>query len=46
MFALTEADRQITFVPRASIAKRYKDHDHYVKAIDKAARKLKKEGFL
>jgi hypothetical protein len=46
MFALTEAERQKTFDPRPSIAKRYKDQDRYVKAIEQAARKLEKDGFL
>jgi hypothetical protein len=45
-FAKTKAERQGTGDPRKSLEERYKDHDGYVKAVAKAARKLQKDGFL
>jgi hypothetical protein len=32
--------------PRHSLEERYKDHDGYVKAVTKAAKKLEKQRFL
>ncbi len=43
-FARTKAERKGD--PRKSLEERYKDHDGYVKAVAKAARKLQKDGFL
>ena len=43
-FARTRAERKGD--PRKSLEERYKDHDGYVKAVAKAARKLQKDGFL
>src|SRR2546426_1169462 len=45
-FARTKAERKASGDPRKSLEERYKDHDGYVKAVAKAARKLQKDGFL
>jgi hypothetical protein len=45
-FARTRAERNASGDPRKSLEERYKDHDGYVKAVAKAARKLQKDGFL
>jgi hypothetical protein len=45
-FARTKAERKANGDPRKSLEERYKDHDGYVKAVAKAARKLRKDGFL
>ena len=45
-FARTKAERTASGDPRKSLEERYKDHDGYVKAVAKAARKLQKDGFL
>ena len=45
-FARTKAERKASGDPRKSLEERYKDHDGYVKAVAKAARKLRKDGFL
>jgi len=44
--ARTKAERKASGDPRKSLEERYKDHDGYVKAVAKAARKLQKDGFL
>jgi hypothetical protein len=44
--AQTAADRLAKGDPRLSIEERYKTHDGYVKEVDKAVRKLVKQGFL
>jgi hypothetical protein len=45
-FARTKAERNASGDPRKSLEERYKDHAGYVKAVEKAARKLQKDGFL
>jgi hypothetical protein len=45
-FARTKAERNASGDPRKSLEERYKDHVGYVKAVEKAARKLQKDGFL
>jgi len=45
-FATTKAERLAAGDPRKSLEERYKDHDGYVKAVEKAAKKLVHEGFL
>src|SRR5207245_7637841 len=45
-FARTKAERKASGDPRKSLEERYKDHDGYVKAVEKAANKLINEGFL
>ena len=45
-FARTKAERQASGDPRKSLEERYKDHAGYVKAVEKAARKLQTDGFL
>jgi len=45
-FAKTKAERLASGDPRKSLEERYKDHEGYVKAVEKAARKLINEGFL
>lgn len=45
-FARTKAERKASGDPRKSLEERYQDHDGYVKAVAKAARKLQKDGFL
>jgi len=45
-FAKTKAERQATGDPRKSLQERYTDHDRYVRAVEKAAKDLMKEGFL
>jgi hypothetical protein len=45
-FKTTKAERLAAGDPRRSLEERYKDHDGYVKAVGKAARKLEKRRFL
>jgi len=45
-FATTKKERLQNGDSRKSLEERYKDHDGYVKAVAKAARKLQKDGFL
>ena len=45
-FATSKAERLAAGDPRKSLEERYKDHDGYVKAVGKAAKKLVHEGFL
>ena len=45
-FALTWAERLAAGDPRKSLEERCKNHDHYVKAIRHAAKKLVKKRFL
>jgi hypothetical protein len=45
-FARTKADRQASGDPRKSQEERYKTHEKYVKEVEKAAKKLVREGFL
>jgi hypothetical protein len=45
-FANTKADRLASGDPRKSLQERYKDHDGFVKAVEKAARDLVRERFL
>src|SRR5205823_3434254 len=45
-FAKTKAERQATGDPRKSLEERYTDHERYVRAVEKAAKDLMKEGFL
>jgi len=45
-FKSTKAERLAAGDPRRSLEERYKDHDGYVKAVGKAARKLEKRRFL
>jgi len=45
-FAQTKADRQASGDSRKSLEERYRDHDRYVRAVEKAAKDLMKEGFL
>jgi len=45
-FANTKADRLASGDPRKSLQERYKDHDGFVKAVEKAARELVRERFL
>jgi hypothetical protein len=45
-YATTRAERLASGDPRRSLEERYKDHDGYVKAVAKAARKLARERFL
>ena len=45
-FATTKAERLANGDPRKSLAERYKDHDGFVKAVEKAARELVHERFL
>jgi hypothetical protein len=45
-FARTKAERQASGDSRKSLEERYKNHAGYVKAVQKAARKLEKDGFL
>jgi 3-hydroxy-3-methylglutaryl CoA synthase len=42
----TKAERQATGDPRKSLEERYTDHERYVRAVEKAAKDLMKEGFL
>jgi hypothetical protein len=44
--ARTAADRQRAADPRASIGERYRDKDHYVSLVTKAAKELIEQGFL
>ncbi len=45
-FATTKAVRLAAGDPRKSLEERYKDHDGYVKAVEKGAKELMHEGFL
>jgi hypothetical protein len=45
-FATTKAERQTKGDPRQSLEERYKDHDGFVKAVDKASKDLVRERFL
>ena len=45
-FATTEAERKATGDPRLSLEERYKNHKGYVRAVEKATKKLVKDGFL
>lgn len=45
-FANTKAERLVTGDPRRSLAERYKTHKGYVKAVKKAAKRLKKDRLL
>lgn len=45
-FAKTKAERLASGDPRKSLEERYRDHDGYVKAVEKAAKKLLNERFL
>ena len=45
-FAVTKAERVASGDPRLSLEERYKNHDGYVQAVTKAARKLEEQRFL
>jgi len=45
-FKTTQAERLAVDDPRRSLEERYKDHDGYVKAVTKAAKKLQRQRFL
>jgi hypothetical protein len=45
-FATTKAERLASGDPRKSLEERYKDHAGYVKAVEKAAKDMVKEGLL
>jgi hypothetical protein len=45
-FAQTKAERLAAGDPRLSLQERYTDHDGYVKAVTRAAKKLQKQRFL
>jgi Alpha/beta hydrolase domain len=45
-FETTQAERLAVGDPRRSLEERYKDHDGYVKAVTKAAKKLQRQRFL
>jgi hypothetical protein len=45
-FATTRAERLATGDSRMSLEERYKNHAGFVKAVEKAAKHLVKEGFL
>jgi Alpha/beta hydrolase domain len=45
-FTTSKAERLAADDPRLSLQERYKDHDGYVKAVTKAAKKLQKQRFL
>jgi Alpha/beta hydrolase domain len=45
-FKTTKSERQAAGDPRLSLEERYKNHDGYVTAVTKAARKLEKQRFL
>ena len=45
-FAQTKAERLGAGDPRLSLQERYTDHDGYVKAVTRAAKKLQKQRFL
>ena len=45
-FNTTKVERLAAGDPRHSLEERYKDHDGYVKAVTKAAKKLQKQRFL
>jgi hypothetical protein len=45
-FKTTKAERNATGDPRLSLEERYEDHEGYVNAVTKAAKKLEKQRFL
>jgi hypothetical protein len=45
-FATTKAERLASGDSRTSLEERYRDHHGYVKAVERAAKKLVEEGFL
>jgi hypothetical protein len=45
-FETTRADRLASGDPRRSLEERYKTHEGYVRAVEQAARRLVREGFL
>jgi Alpha/beta hydrolase domain len=45
-FAKTKAERLAAGDPRLSLQERYNDHDGYVKAVTRAAKKLQRQRFL
>jgi hypothetical protein len=45
-FANTKADRKASGDPRKSLEERYRNHDGFVRAVEKAARELVRERFL
>jgi hypothetical protein len=45
-FAQTKAERLAAGDPRLSLQERYTDHDGYVTAVTRAARKLQRQRFL
>ena len=45
-FTTTKEERIAAGDPRRSLEERYKNHDGYVKAVTKAAQKLRKQRFL
>jgi len=45
-FARTKAERLASGDPRLSLEERYKDHDGFVKAVEKATKRLVQERFL
>ncbi len=45
-FATSKAERMATGDPRKSLEERYRDHDGYVKAVEKAAKKMVHERLL
>ena len=45
-FAVTKGERAALGDPRLSLEERYKNHDGYVQAVTKVARKLEKQRFL
>jgi len=45
-FANTKADRRASGDPRKSLEERYRNHDGFVKAVERAARDLVRERFL
>jgi Alpha/beta hydrolase domain len=45
-FATTKADRTASGDPRRSLQERYRDHDGFVRAVERAARELVRERFL
>lgn len=45
-FATTKAERLAAGDPRLSLQERYKDHDGYVTAVTRAAKKLQRQRFL
>jgi hypothetical protein len=45
-FFRTKAERLAAGDPRKSLEERYRNHEGYLKAVEKAARKLERQGFL